>query len=1569
MTRLDDPVPGEPGTFRYAVEEVEGPRIIVFRVGGVIRLTAPLSYLKDSTIAGQTAPGDGIVIDGQIQLASNNIVRYIRVRHGEQDPSGDDCLLVWNGADNIIDHCSLSWASSHNIGMNCLDKPANATVQWCISAEGRKGAMSFRTHNVTYHHNLFASDYERNPRVGGFRMMEDPYIYTDAQPYDLRNNVVYNVGVMSHCLTSYAQANVVGCYFKAKGEERLYRYSVNLKGSPPPEQQQLYLADISGPHTRAGEPEWNEVTYYSTSYSGTPPEGVHRAQAPIEAPPVTTHGAETAYELVLANAGATIPRRDAVDERVVQDVLAGTGPDIADDIAFNTRNWAAQQWATLSYESGTPPDDSDHDGMPDSWETEHGLDPNDASDGPGYDLDAQYTNVEVYLNSLVPDPPAGNHQPSADAGPDQEVSAGSSAQAEVTLDGSGSSDPDGDPLTYRWTWEDAEGNSHEATGVNPTISLTPGETVVTLVVNDGSLNSVPDTTTITVTADNAPPPAPEVSISPDAPTTSDDLTVTAECTDPDGDDVTYSYQWFRDGTHQPDYDDETTVPAAATKKGDTWKCVVTPSDGTAEGPTGEAQVTIANSPPTRPAVELAPRNPRTIRDVTVTADDSTDPDDDQVTYSYRWFRDGEHQPDYDDETTVPAAATTRDEIWKCVVTPSDGIDEGPSGEDKVTIANSAPTAPAVSISPTSPTTRKDLVATADGTTDPDDDPVTYSYVWYRDGEHEQDYDDETTVPAAATTRDEIWKCVVTPSDGTDEGPSGEDQVTIANSAPSAPTVSISPGSPTTRDDLVASASGSTDPDEDTVSYDYAWYKDGTLQDNATDKTVSAELTDDGQRWRVVVTPTDGDAAGESAEAVVTIGNAAPTAPTVSIEPDPATTLDDLVASADGSTDPDGDEIAYAYAWYVDGVLERGLTEGTVPSDVTSKGQTWRVVVTPTDGKSTGESGEAEVTIGNSPPTAPTVALSPSSPTASDDLVASADGSTDPDGDAVSYDYAWYRDGTLQEDLAGKSVSASLTGQAETWRVVVTPSDGTDRGEAAEASVTIQQTYAISGTVAYPDGSPVAGVLVTDGDGTAVTDDHGQYTLTGLRAGELSISASKDGHVLTPQVQKVTVPPDATEVDFKAHQLFRHHLLEGVSFVGVPCEPLETDPSAVWDTELIARWDPLQSKYVLSADANSDLLTVQPGRGYFLKSPARDLTVPGMPVSAAKPFSLTVEPGWNMVANMFGTSLAFGNLIGRAPDHVHPYAFAYDSGTGNYLLITSVSGANVDRNDVLPWEGLWLYNHGSRAKLEISPPQTASSQDPASTAGVPVPPGVVVPQAAVGGDRGWLLPIEVEAGSKSDTMTVVGTSSLLAEPVEICNPPSAPESVDLYIVGPDGRQLAQCVRNGVGAGSWQLVVSTDLPGAEVSVSLPDLSQIPDDMSVYLTDLDANERLYARTMRRYRYVAGQDGGQRRFKLEVVRRQHAGLVLTAAAASQGPQAVAVQYTVSRQCEVSARVLNIAGRTVRVLARGVSAMSGANTLSWNLRSDTGTTVASGCYIIELTARSRDGQQTHAITTATVRR
>ena len=339
-----------PGTLREACLLAED-RHIQFAVNGVVELLSPIRFVQPNvTIDGSTAPGDGVCIKGKLDLTTNSILHHLRVRQGLVGMG--DCVEVW-GADFLADHCSLSWAGDENIGFHRNAQPRNTTVQWCIINEGIKGLLaSYGTHGVTFHHNLFAGNYIRSPFVGSSAAdPEDP-----AADFDIRNNVIYNIGNSAVDVTGQIKANVVGNYFREKkGTTRLHRYCVVLEGDPPPETIQIYVDGNYGPVRKEGDAEWNQVRYHDVSGWGVADESKYRASTPFACPSVATESASSAYLLVLASAGATLPMRDSVDRRVTQEVWDGTGicPVGSSEGAYRT--FAAEQWETLSYEGGEEP--------------------------------------------------------------------------------------------------------------------------------------------------------------------------------------------------------------------------------------------------------------------------------------------------------------------------------------------------------------------------------------------------------------------------------------------------------------------------------------------------------------------------------------------------------------------------------------------------------------------------------------------------------------------------------------------------------------------------------------------------------------------------------------------------------------------------------------------------------------------------------------------------------------------------------------------------------------------------------------------------------------------------------------------------------------------------------------------------------------------------------------------------------------------------------------------------------------------------------------------------------------
>jgi len=401
VTNLND---SGPGSLREAVN-ADGPRTVIFRVSGTIALKSPLVIRKPYiTIAGQTAPGEGICLKDQALgiAAEQVIVRYLRCRPGDNTKAESDALSISSGRDIIVDHCSASWSVDETLSASTGGKLGNVTVQWCIISESldnsthHKGPHGYGSlirggwgNGYTYHHNLYAHHHARLPRPGNYNGRDkDP----DGFIFDFRNNVIYNWAGSaagynadgSNGTDSITKMNFVGNYYKAGVNS-----TGNLAFSESTRSAKAYFYGNAMNGAYPGDP-WLLVTW--SKFSPKDLEAYIQSE-PIPVPPVVTDDAMTAYTRVLADAGAVLPRRDAVDERIVNEVKTGTGKII--DHEEQVGGWP-------ELKSAEPPADGDGDGMPDEWEKQHGLDAATAADGNA-DADGDgYTNLEEYLNGVKP---------------------------------------------------------------------------------------------------------------------------------------------------------------------------------------------------------------------------------------------------------------------------------------------------------------------------------------------------------------------------------------------------------------------------------------------------------------------------------------------------------------------------------------------------------------------------------------------------------------------------------------------------------------------------------------------------------------------------------------------------------------------------------------------------------------------------------------------------------------------------------------------------------------------------------------------------------------------------------------------------------------------------------------------------------------------------------------------------------------------------------------------------------------------------------------------------------------
>lgn len=390
VTNLSD---DGPGSFRAACE-AEGPRIVVFRVSGLITLTRKL-VIKNPylTIAGQTAPGDGICLRNFTFVVATHdvVVRYLRSRLGDLTAQEDDSITLAAGArDVVIDHCSATWSIDEDLSL--AGDVSNVTVQWCLIAEGLNhskhskgdhgyGSLSRANGPVTWHHNLWAHNISRNPRLG------DNYGRPPFPTFDVRNNVIYDYGEIASGLTQgVLKVNYVANYIRP-GPSSKQTTPIHVGG---PSDLSFFVKDnIFEGNARLT----NDNSQFFDPVVIDGKRQVQTVDQAYAAPQVTTSSASEALEAVLASVGASLPRRDAVDGRIVAEVREHKGSII------NSQQEVGG-WPELK--SARAPRDSDGDGMPDEWERRYGLNPTNPADA-NLDKDHDgYTNIEEYLNATNP---------------------------------------------------------------------------------------------------------------------------------------------------------------------------------------------------------------------------------------------------------------------------------------------------------------------------------------------------------------------------------------------------------------------------------------------------------------------------------------------------------------------------------------------------------------------------------------------------------------------------------------------------------------------------------------------------------------------------------------------------------------------------------------------------------------------------------------------------------------------------------------------------------------------------------------------------------------------------------------------------------------------------------------------------------------------------------------------------------------------------------------------------------------------------------------------------------------
>ena len=475
VTRLDDT--GEVGTFRWAVTTGDDtPRTVLFKVAGTIYLTSKLSAKANTTIVGQTAPGGGICLAGyQMKLGSNSIVRHIRFRAGDlpgnskaNNGNSMSMLDVENVTNIMMDHCTFAWSMEENLTMYDCDY---TTVQWCIFSESLynsgnlKGARAYGAQwggeHGTLHHCLFAHNVSRSPRFNGVRSSVN-----DRQvDSEFINNVIYNWGNHNSVYggecsaggaTDYNRTYMINNYYRpgpaTKAGTSNGRHFVRPTGGSINEVGEWYLSGNkfeTGSKWAGSEAFWkddilekvNADNYWGFLsekgraihfWSLSPTQELYDTKL-LKALPegyqltMSYETADEAFQKVVKQAGASLPRYDEVDARVLKEAAGETDPIYKGDYGqlgiidtpYDITLTAHDEFAALREEDNTEIDvtcyprlqpvaddyanqvvDTDGDGLPDSYETEVGLNPNDATDGMKLTASG-YSNLEVFLNAVA----------------------------------------------------------------------------------------------------------------------------------------------------------------------------------------------------------------------------------------------------------------------------------------------------------------------------------------------------------------------------------------------------------------------------------------------------------------------------------------------------------------------------------------------------------------------------------------------------------------------------------------------------------------------------------------------------------------------------------------------------------------------------------------------------------------------------------------------------------------------------------------------------------------------------------------------------------------------------------------------------------------------------------------------------------------------------------------------------------------------------------------------------------------------------------------------------------------
>ncbi len=586
-----------------------------------------------------------------------------------------------------------------------------------------------------------------------------------------------------------------------------------------------------------------------------------------------------------------------------------------------------------------------------------------------------------------------------------------------------------------------------------------------------------------ITVLDTPPTTPTIAIKPGEARITDALSVdlVSPSADVDGDAIRYKYAWFRDG--EPVSDKPGVEPKTA-RKGERWRVKVTPTDGELDGVPAEAEITILNALPTAPAIALSSESIPVDGEVSVkVTTPSTDADGDPLAYRYAFLLGGRALALPPEQPTFPKFAARSGDTLTAQAWAVDDEAEGPRTTASFTIVNTAPPALAASIAPAKPGTNDTLTAgLLRSGRDTDGDKLAFELQWLRNGEPFGRPGD-LAVPPGETKKGDRFAVELRSKDAKESAPVARAEATILNSPPSAPRLAATLLEPRIDEASTLSiAEPASDPDGDTLRYEWSWSVDGKRLPGTDKTTLAPGEFKKGQKWLVEVVAIDPDGArGPAATLQLRPKNSTPATPAVALEPARPTTLTGLKAVVTApAADRDGDTISYSYRWFRNGIAapEAGngplLAPGTIKHD-----EAWRVVVTALDGEAEGAPVEASSLVVNVPPAAPKVALT-ARPTVLTGLTCDlAEPPVDADGDPLVLERRWFRG---DQPFPAAADLATIPGDAltarELWRCDVVVRDAVSQSPLASAKVTVENVAPSSPKVAIAPAVPRTGDALT-----------------------------------------------------------------------------------------------------------------------------------------------------------------------------------------------------------------------------------------------------------------------------------------------------------------------------------------------------------------------------------------------------------------------------------------------------------------------------------------------------------